>query len=173
MAELASRERLQPALLDRLTDDAPDNRQPESREDRVINKSRFREAVLRDMAWLLNATRMAGPDELGGLEHIEGSVVNYGLPALSGETASTVDVLDLEDRIRQAILFYEPRILATTLEVHALVSENELNQHNIVSIEIRGSLWAHPIPLEMLLRTDLDLETGEVHIHDIDRAVGR
>lgn len=173
MAELASRERLQPALLDRLTDDAPDNRQPEPREARVINKSRFRHGVLRDMAWLLNATRMAESDELAGLDHVYGSVVNYGLPALSGETASTVDVLDLEERIRSAILFYEPRILPNTLEVHALVSENELNQHNVVSIEIRGSLWAHPIPLEMLLRTDLDLETGEVRIHDIDGSIGR
>ena len=173
MAELASRERLQPALLDRLTDDDPDNRQPEPREARVINKNRFRNAVLRDMAWLLNATRMGDGDELGGLEHVERSVVNFGLPALSGETASTVDVLALEDRIRNAIQFYEPRILASTLEVHALVSENELNQHNVVSIEIRGSLWAHPIPLEMLLRTDLDLETGEVRIHDLDGTVGR
>ena len=173
MAELASRERLQPALLDRLTDDSPDNRQPEPREARVINKSRFRDAVLRDMAWLLNATRMSGPEELEGLEHVHGSVVNYGLPPLSGETASTVDVLDLEDRIRQAILFYEPRILPHTLAVHAIVSDDDLNQHNVVSIEIRGSLWAHPIPLEMLLRTDLDLETGEVRIHDIDGSVGR
>ena len=173
MAELVSRERLQPALLDRLTDDDPDNRQPEPREARVINKNRFRQGVLRDMAWLLNATRMAEPDELPGLEHVEGSVVNYGLPALSGETASTLDVLALEDRIRQAILFFEPRILPHTLEVHAIMSENELNQHNVVSIEIRGSLWAHPIPIEMLLRTDLDLETGEVRIHDIDGSTGR
>ena len=173
MAELASRERLQPALLDRLTDDEPDNRQPEPREARVINKNRFRQAVLRDMAWLLNATRMATREELGGFEHVEGSVLNYGLPALSGETASTVDVIDLETRVRNAVQLYEPRILPKTLQVRALFSENEMHQHNVVSIEIRGSLWAHPIPLEMLLRTDLDLETGEVRIHDIDGAISR
>ena len=173
MAELASRERLQPALLDRLTDDDPANRQPEPRESRVINKNRFRQAVLRDLAWLLNATRMASAEELAGLDHVEGSVVNFGLPALSGETASSVDVLALEDSIRQAVQFYEPRILASTLEVRALFSETDLHQHNVVSIEIRGSLWAHPIPLEMLLRTDLDLETGEVRIHDLDGAVAR
>jgi type VI secretion system protein ImpF len=173
MAELASRERLQPALLDRLTDDDPDNRQPEPREARVINKTRFRQGVLRDLAWLLNATRLGSAEELGGLTQVEASVVNFGLPALSGETASTVDVLRLEDSIRQAIRFYEPRILASTLEVRALFSESELHQHNVVSIEIRGSLWAHPIPLEMLLRTDLDLETGEVRIHDIDGTLSR
>src|SRR5829696_8410165 len=173
MAELASRERLQPALLDRLTDDDPENRQPEPREARVISKNRLRSAVLRDIAWLLNSTRIIEPDELVGLEHVERSVVNFGLPALSGETASTIDVLDLEDRIRNALASYEPRILSSTLEVRALLSEDDMHQHNVVSIEIRGSLWAHPIPLEMLLRTDLDLETGEVRIHDVDGSVAR
>ena len=173
MAELASRERLQPALLDRLTDDDPENRQPEPREARVINKSRFRKAVLRDLAWLLNATRLGGPEELAGLSYVETSVVNFGLPPLSGETASTVDVLVLEDGIRQAIQYYEPRILASTLEVRALFLESDMHQHNVVSIEIRGSLWAHPIPLEMLLRTDLDLETGEVRIHDLEGSITR
>jgi type VI secretion system protein ImpF len=173
MAEPALRERLQPALLDRLTDDDPEQRQPEPRESRVINKNRLRQAVLRDLAWLLNATRLAGEEELAGLDYVKGSVINFGLPALSGETASTVDVLHLEDSIRQAIQYYEPRILESTLEVRALFSESEMHHHNVVSIEIRGSLWAHPIPIEMLLRTDLDLETGEVRIHDLEGAVVR
>ena len=173
MAELASRERLQPALLDRLTDDDPENTQPEPREARLIGKNRLRQAVLRDLAWLLNATRIGDLEALGGLTHVEGSVVNFGLPPLSGATASTVDVLELEAGIRRAIEFYEPRILPATLEVRAIFSEGDLHRHNVVSIEIRGSLWAHPIPLEMLLRTDVDLETGEVRIHDLEGSFAR
>jgi type VI secretion system protein ImpF len=168
MAELTPQERLQPALLDRLTDDDVMNRQPEPRESRVISKSRLRQAVLRDLAWLFNATRYSGADDLQGLPHVESSVINFGLPALSGETASSLDITQLEDHIRQAILSYEPRILPPTLEVQAIVSENQMDQHNVVSIEIRGNLWAHPVPIEFLLRTDVDLETGEVHIRDMD-----
>ena len=88
-------------------------------------------------------------------------------------TASTVDVTELEAGIRRAVQFYEPRILPSTLEVHAIFSEGDLNHHNVVSIEIRGSLWAHPIPLEMLLRTDVDLETGEVRVHDLEGSFAR
>ena len=167
MAELASAERLQPALLDRLTDDNPENKQPEPRETRVINRSRFREAVLRDLGWLLNATRLSDRGELAGLSYVETSVLNFGLPALSGETASQLDMLALEMRIKQALECYEPRILAPTLEVKAMMREDELDHHNVVSIEIRGTLWAHPLPIELLLRTDLDLETGEVRVHDL------
>jgi type VI secretion system protein ImpF len=173
MAELAYRERLQPALLDRLTDDHPENKKPEPRESRVINRTRLREAVLRDLRWLFNATRLAEREPLSGLTHVECSVVNFGLPALSGELASKLDVLAVEDSIKHALQSYEPRILPSTLVVRAIVSDNELDRHNVVSIEIRGTLWAHPIPMELLLRTDLDLETGEVRIQDLDTAGGR
>jgi type VI secretion system protein ImpF len=173
MAELASRERLQPALLDRLTDDDPQNRQPEPREARVVNKSRFRQAVLRDLAWLFNATSLATEEDLDSYDYVRKSVLNFGLPALSGHTASSLDVLELEESVRQAVLAYEPRILPSTLVVSAVLSANELHQHNVVSLELRGRLWAHPIPVELLLRTDLDLETGEVQIRDLDSSGGR
>ena len=168
MAELTAQERLQPALLDRLTDDDVTNTQPEPRESRVISKARLRQAVLRDLAWLFNATRYSGGDSLLGLPHVQSSVINFGLPALSGETASSLDITRLEDGIREAILSYEPRILPSTLDVQAVIAENQMDQHNVVSIEIRGNLWAHPVPIEFLLRTDVDLETGEVHIRDMD-----
>ena len=57
MATLRTQERLQPALLDRLTDDEPGSLQ-EAVESRVINRNRLRELVLRDLAWLLNAPRL-------------------------------------------------------------------------------------------------------------------
>src|SRR5262245_31843195 len=86
MPELTPQERLQPALLDRLTDDEPD-REQEPRERRVMTKSRLRQAVLRDLAWLFNATRLEGTVDLSGLGDVRRSVINFGLPALSGRAA--------------------------------------------------------------------------------------
>jgi type VI secretion system protein ImpF len=57
MAELTPKDRLQPSLLDRLTDEEPDQPQ-ESREKRVLSLNRLRESVLRDLAWLFNASRV-------------------------------------------------------------------------------------------------------------------
>jgi len=166
MAELTPQERLQPALLDRLTDDEPDKKQ-ESRENRVITKARLRQAVLRDLAWLFNATRLGADVDWKASPHAEHSVINFGLPALSGETASTLDVLELENTLRQAIIDFEPRILPATLHVETLSSEVPLEHHNVINVRIRGDLWAQPVPLELLLRTEVDLETGEVEIRDL------
>jgi type VI secretion system protein ImpF len=99
--------------------------------------------------------------------HARRSVINFGLPALSGQTASTVEIQDLERDLKQAILDFEPRILPETLEVRALVELSELDHHNVIGIEIHGQLWAQPVPLDLLIRTEIDLETGKVHLSDL------
>lgn len=164
-----ARDRLQPALLDRLTDDDPLS-QVESPEQRVLNRTRMREAVLRDLGWLFNTTAM--PVVKGGLDdfpEVARSVLNYGLPALSGTTTSSLDPVALEVQVRRAIMAHEPRILPDTLQVQTVVLEDQLDHHNQVSFLISGQLWAQPVPLELMLHTDLDLETGRVEIKELAR----
>jgi type VI secretion system protein ImpF len=166
--ELTPQERLQPALLDRLVDEEPD-RKVEPRERRVMSKGRLREAVLRDLAWLFNCTRLEASQPMAHVPYARRSVANFGLPALSGKPSSSLDVADLERAIRQAILDFEPRILAGTLEVQAIKRSSQ-EHHNIVGVQIHGQLWAQPVPLELLVRTDIDLETGAVEIADLMRS---
>jgi type VI secretion system protein ImpF len=167
MAEqLTPQERLQPALLDRLTDEEPDKTE-ELRENRVLSKSRLRQAVLRDLAWLFNATRLERGNDMSHVPHARRSVINFGLPAHAGQTASSLEIQDVEQDLRQAILDFEPRILPETLEVKALFELSELDRHNVLGIQIHGQLWAQPVPLELLLRTEIDLETGKVQVADL------
>jgi type VI secretion system protein ImpF len=168
MSTLRTQDRLQPALLDRLTDDDTEKRS-ETGEARVINRSRLRELVLRDLAWLFNATAPGAAIDWSRAPHARNSVLNFGLPALSGNTASTIDPLVLQARVRQAILDHEPRILPATLQVEVLISETQLDQHNQIGFRITGQLWAQPVPLELLLHTDIDLETGRVAVREMDR----
>ena len=67
-------DQLLPALLDRLTDEEPDKKQ-ESVERRVMSKSRLRQAVLRDLAWLFNATRLELDGDLSATLRVRHSVV--------------------------------------------------------------------------------------------------
>jgi type VI secretion system protein ImpF len=155
-------------LLDRLTDDDADARN-EVVESRVINRNRLRELVLRDLAWLFNATAPGAAVDWSRAPHARNSVLNYGLPALSGNTASTIDPLVLQARVRQAILDHEPRILPASLVVEVLINEAQMDQHNQIGFRISGQLWAQPVPLELLLHTDIDLETGRVAVRELER----
>ena len=170
MAEhIALQDRLQPALLDRLTDDEPDKRL-EPRENRVLSKTRMRQAVLRDLAWLFNATRLEAGLDFSTVPYARRSVINFGLPAFSGMVASSLDIADLARAIRQAILDFEPRIIPSTLQVRTLLDAGQLDHHNVIGVEIQGHLWAQPVPLDLLVRTEIDLETGKVEMSDLLQA---
>ena len=163
MVEVGARDTLQPALLDRLTDNDP-NRRAEGREDRVISRSQLRAFVLRDLSWLFNTSNLTVEVDFTGHPLAEQSTVNYGLVPLSGKLVSSLNLAELEDVIRQTIIRFEPRILPRTLTVRGMPASDALTHHNVLSFEISGSLWAHPYPLELLIKTDVDLESGEVRI---------
>ena len=161
---MSAHDRLQPALLDRLADDHRASA-TEADEQRVMTKQQIRRAVLRDLSWLLNAVQpLAAQAERYPVA--ADSVLNYGLPPMAGQLASRIDVSLLERSIRGAIQRFEPRILADTLAVRAIEFDSVMATHNIIEFEIRGFLWAQPVPLELLLRTQLDLEAGQVEIKD-------
>ena len=160
------RDRLQPALLDRLTDFNPQS-QVESDDTRMMNKSQIREAVLRDLSWLLNSVQPLSKAVAAQYPQAADSVLNYGLPAMSGQLASRIDVSLLERTIKQAILRFEPRVMEDSLEVKALEASSVLDTHNVIEFEIHGFMWAQPVPLELLLRTQVDLEAGQVEVRDV------
>jgi type VI secretion system protein ImpF len=165
MADLLPQDRLQPALLDRLEDNEPDKK-TETPDRRVLSKAQLRDAVLRDLTWLLNAARPTSRDGLTDWPEAERSVLNYGMPSFSGETASSLDISDVERAIRDVLIQFEPRIIPGTLRVNANQSDNIMDWHNIVSVSIEAMVWAQPVPLQLMLRTQLDLESGLIEVSD-------
>jgi type VI secretion system protein ImpF len=162
-------DRLWPVLLDRLTDEQPDERKREPLQARSMSRRAYRDSILRDLRWLLNTTNSEGVIDFAGHPDAERSVINYGLAGLSGTLASDIDRADLEERIRRAIVEFEPRVLPQSLEVQVSASEHTLDARNVLAVSIHGQLWSIPYPLEMLLRSDFDLETGQVVLHDESR----
>jgi type VI secretion system protein ImpF len=164
MAELTPKERLQPSLLDRLTDDEPDKQQ-EPREKRVLSMRKLRQSVQRDLVWLLNAGNLEPVQDLDDYPLVSHSVINYGLPDLSGRAASGLDLPALERVLRQAIWDFEPRILRNSVKVRSAVASDQMNR-NAVAFEIEGDLWAQPVPLHLFLRTEIDLDSGDFTVTD-------
>ena len=164
MVGLTQKERLQPSLLDRLTDDHPERKQ-ESREQRVLTIQKLRDCVLRDLRWLFNTVNLSAIQDLSLYPDIEHSVINYGMPDLAGHTASSVEVHSLERLLKQAILNYEPRLIRKSVKVKLKVAESRMN-HNAMTFDIEADLWAEPIPLHMYLKTEIDLEIGDVNVTD-------
>jgi type VI secretion system protein ImpF len=164
MAELTPKERLQPSLLDRLTDDDPE-RVTESRDARVLSPARLRECVRRDLAWLFNATHLQTLQSLEDYPLVAHSVLNYGIPDLAGRTAASLATTELEQMIRQAILDFEPRLDRNSVRVRIILDAQKMS-HNALTFEVEAELWAQPLPLHLFLRTAVDLEGGSVEVTD-------
>ena len=162
MADLTPQERLQPSLLDRLTDTDPEGK-TESRERRVLSIQRLRAGVLRDLGWLLNTGYLETTEDLDAFPEARQSVINYGMPDLSGLSASSSDTVRLEKAVRKAIVDFEPRINSRSLKVSINIDNDEMSRNSMV-FKIEGELWAQPTPLALFLKTEVDLETGDVTV---------
>lgn len=168
MAELTSKDRLQPALLMRLTDDAPAISR-ESREGRVVSMRQLRESVLRDLADLLNSARLPDQQALREFPHASRSVLNYGLPDLTGKAQSSLDEQHVANAIANAIRNFEPRILPSSLRVRPW-RQSSADRGNTMVFLVEGDLWAQPYPERLYVRTELDLEDGQMRINAQDKA---
>ena len=164
MAELTTQERLQPSLLDRLTDEEP-GKLEESREKRVISATRLRDCVARDISWLLNCVNLGTGVELDDYPEVARSVLNFGIPDLTGMALAGVDANVLQRQLREALLAFEPRLTGNTLRVVVNADGKRMDQQSLV-FNIESEMWAQPIPLNLYLKTEVDLETGRFNVSE-------
>jgi type VI secretion system protein ImpF len=164
VAELSLQERLQPSLLDRLTDNEPDTK-VEARGQRVLSINRLKRSVLRDLAWLLNSGNLEETEDLSDFPDVSKSVINYGVAGIAGTSAKSADIPRIERQVKQAIIDFEPRILAKSLSVKVVLDEEKLTQ-KMLTFQIEGQLWAQPLPVSLYLSTDIDLETGSTTVNE-------
>ncbi|MEX0317059.1 MAG: type VI secretion system baseplate subunit TssE [Ruegeria sp.] len=161
MAEKTLAERLQPSLLDRLTDNAPGERK-EGRDARVIDVGRLREIIQRDLSTLLNTTDHSDliDDEI--YPHAALSVLNYGVRETSGAFSTLDQARKIQRSIAAAVETFEPRLVEGSVSVDLRSEERAGEMH--VEFDIRAVMWAQPMPLELYLRSKVDVTTGEVEI---------
>lgn len=162
MPELAVVEKLQPCLLDRLTDDDPRNSQ-ESRAQRVISIQRYRHGVMRDLQWLFSASAHLAQEgnatvSLDDYPEALRSVINFGTRHLFGVLSPSMR--ELERQLTEALYTFEPRILRNSLKVRSKMVGN------MVALDVEGELWANPMPEHLHIKTKLDIESGHCSLGD-------
>ena len=164
MAEPTRLDRLQPVLLDRLSDDEPHAR-TEPRMRRAVSLKQLRASVLRDLSNLLNAHALYACPTIEAHPFAAASVLNYGLRDVTGQALSSLNVAELAREIERAVIRFEPRIAAASLRVAPLAADGVAARTSVAFL-VEGDLWAQPFPERLYFRTELDLESGQVQIFD-------
>ena len=139
------------------------NSTPESSEQRSVAIRRLREYVCRDLASLLNCGSLDASIDLTDYPHVQRSVVNYGMPSLAGRMARSVEADRISSTIEAAITNFEPRL--SRVRVTPELGDDGSETH-VLAFRIEAQLWGQPAPQHLVLRTSIDVDSGDVSIAD-------
>jgi type VI secretion system protein ImpF len=150
-----------PTLFDRLLDDEP-SQKTESSSHHAPNRVQMRAILQRDLAFVLGTINADNWLDTARYPQVATSTLNFGAPAMAGGYLSEHKWADIERMIRQAVLAFEPRISAESLQVKPLLKDGAHNHYNVLLFELSGSVNLQPYPLEFLLQSAVDLETSRI-----------
>jgi type VI secretion system protein ImpF len=134
----------------------------ESSQQRIVSMRRLRECVLRDVAALLNALNMETNVDLARYPRVQRSVLNYGMRSLAGLAAAAVDPVTTAAGIAEALRRFEPRLR----KVRVAPDGGEPQSSHQLSFRIDAELWGQPAPQQLVLRTRIETDTGNVTVSD-------
>jgi type VI secretion system protein ImpF len=152
------------ALLDRLTDDAPDS-QVEGAAQADASRGRLRQSILRDLSWLFNTSPLGAGVDLDAYPEVAASTVNYGIAARVGLETDGADPTLIRWDILRALELFEPRFAPDSLDI-SLIKET---REGAFQFRIEAELLDVPQPLRMVMRTEHGGRTAGVRVIEMHR----
>ncbi|TWC46135.1 type VI secretion system protein ImpF [Pseudomonas sp. SJZ080] len=115
-----------------------------------------------DLNALFNASGLGQAFDPRATPHVARSVLNYGVGSIAGSTLSGFDPRAFEERIRRAVIAFEPRIIRHSLHItwgrrsNASIPEVQF----IIEGQLREAAVAHPFKFCSVWNT----ESGEARV---------
>lgn len=159
MAEIRQDQALRPSVLDRLIDREPDLKResPRSRS-QVIRELKV--SVREDLEHLLN-TRVRCVPWPPALKELKQSLVNYGIPDLTGSSLGTSKEREEFCRIIQAVISQFDRRLK---KLNVRLTDQSENLDRSIRFTIDAVLQAEPTPEPIVFDSTLQLATGTFEV---------
>lgn len=150
--------RPQLSILDRLFDSAREPQEISSNRFQAVRQ--YKEAVLRDLEWLLNSR--ANPEEAtDDFPELRDSAYSYGLADFSSlRLSSAGDRTKLARAIQHTIELHEPRLSNVTIEMPEDVSMQKMK----INFTVTALLEMAPAPEQISFDTELELSRGSYQV---------
>lgn len=113
-----------------------------------------------DLESLVNTTNLGSVIDIGDKPFVEKSILNYGLEDLVHLTSLDNRVADIGTMLRQAIVNFEPRIIAGSIliERDESIGDTELK----VGYKIKGDMICDPAPTPVEFFASLEVASGKL-----------
>lgn len=147
------------SALDRLIDDDPET-SVEAAPTRSQSVRQMKEAVRRDLEWLLNTRRIAVPPE-ESLKEVNRSLYVYGLPDFTAYSLNSAkDQSKLVRFLQSTVKLFEPRLA----NIRIVPLEDGAPGTRTLRFRIEGLLLMDPAPEHISFDTVLELTSGEYEV---------
>lgn len=126
-------------------------------------ESAMRASVRRELNWLLNSVQMAASQDLSLTPHVKTSVLNYGLPDMSGKASTERSRKARAEEMAEAIRIFEPRLDPEKLVV---TSTHSVGLDNAISYVINGDITSAVNAMPVRFLANIEVETGEAVVQE-------
>ncbi len=128
-----------------------------------FNEAALRATVRRELAWLLNTTHLGSVIDLEPYPHVQTSVLNYGIPDMSGQVLDNRLVIQRARDIRDAIRAFEPRLEESSLIVEP---SQQYERENSITYMIHGDVTSAIKAIPVKFRTDFEADTAAATVRE-------
>jgi type VI secretion system protein ImpF len=126
-----------------------------------LQAASLEESILRNLNWLLSTTRLEASIDLSRWPNVRQSVLNFGIPELSGQHLSSTDIVPMQRQLAEAISRFEPRLHKETVSVQVVVDKSRMNRQAVTLI-IAGDFGNWPLRQTINITVEVDVESGKV-----------
>lgn len=164
MPSIPSEQPLVPSVLDRLLDDEPAvTREPMKARHQVLREMKL--CLRRDLENLLNTRRRSTPWP-PHLSELERSLLNYGIPDITGLDLTTGDGREeLRQVIETVLRQFDPRFKSVSVEMIEPADRSD----RTLRFRIDAVVYAEPAFEEVVFDSSLEPATGEIEVKGIAR----
>jgi type VI secretion system protein ImpF len=128
----------------------------------VITEQVLRREVARDLDALLNTIAIESTTDLADAPYARKSILNFGLPDIASLTIDTKEIRKIPELIRAAVVEYEPRLAAASLQIERDLSVDSAELR--VRYLVRADLTCYPVQVPVEFIADV-VESGKIVVN--------
>lgn len=152
-----------PCLLERLLDDEPKNTK-EPWDKYHYDQRMMKALILLNVSDILNNANSEPMLDINRHKEVTSSVINFGVSSKVGSYSNTHNWTRLEQLIRDALIRFEPRLIADSIIVSLNGERRSPVKQGIISFNIHALVKWSPQPFDLCMGARYEVETGSINL---------
>ncbi len=130
----------------------------------AVSATILKNELVQDLQSLLNSVNLAATEDLGELAEVRQSILNFGVDDLTAFTTDSQGKADLDVRLRNVLLKYEPRLVPSSLVIIRKKDQNGSDARMAFHISAEMHAAPHDVAVEFV--ADVEAYSGQISVKD-------